>query len=285
LLLATATQAADKLTVRDAGSNVKFVVRDTGTAGVGVANPLYNLDVSSGGVIRSQLHFSTPGTDVGGWLTSNADNNFYVSSGAALDSAGTWLQKSSDGNAIVAGSGIMGYRVYTSSGNAVGAVVPLSVRLHIDYSGNFGINTAAVAGVPIQTKSGAILSAGGAWLNSSSRERKENIHTLSGAQAMQALAELTPVTYNYKVDKAEKHVGFIAEDVPELVATKDRKSLSALDIVAVLTKAVQEQQQQLAAKSAQLEQQQQAMTDLAATVARLEAELNGLKSRDVSAQR
>jgi hypothetical protein len=35
-------------------------------------------------------------------------------------------------------------------------------------------------------------------------------------------------------------VGFIAEDVPELVATKDRKGLSPMDIVAVLTKVVQD---------------------------------------------
>ena len=34
-------------------------------------------------------------------------------------------------------------------------------------------------------------------------------------------------------------MGFIAEDVPELVATNDRKGLSALDITAVLTKVVQ----------------------------------------------
>jgi hypothetical protein len=286
LLLAMAAQAADKLTVRDAGSNVKFVVQDTGKTGVVVANPLYSLDVSAGGLAKSMLHFSKNGTDAGGWLTSAADNQFFVSSGAYFDlTAGGWIQKSGDGLAVMAGSGVAGYRVLTASGGALNSVITPVARLHIDFSGNFGLNTAAVAGVPISTASGAILSAGGAWLNSSSRERKENIQALSGAQALQALAELSPVTYNYKVDAAEKHVGFIAEDVPELVATKDRKSLSALDIVAVLTKAVQEQQQQLAAKSAQLEQQQQTMTDLAATVARLAAELNGLKSRDVSAQR
>lgn len=37
-------------------------------------------------------------------------------------------------------------------------------------------------------------------------------------------------------------MGFIAEDVPDLVATPNRKSLSPMDIVAVLTKVVQEQQ-------------------------------------------
>nr|MBC8182317.1 hypothetical protein [candidate division KSB1 bacterium] len=33
-----------------------------------------------------------------------------------------------------------------------------------------------------------------------------------------------------------------AEDVPELVSTSDRKGLSPMDIVAVLTKVAQEQQ-------------------------------------------
>ncbi|MBI2060130.1 MAG: hypothetical protein HYT87_10195 [Nitrospirae bacterium] len=44
---------------------------------------------------------------------------------------------------------------------------------------------------------------------------------------------------------AEQYVGFIAEDVPNLVATNDRKGLSSMDLVAVLTKVVQEQQRQI----------------------------------------
>ena len=211
-------------------------------------NQLLNINgevgIAANGASKSQLHFSLDGSDVGGWLTSVLDNNFFVSSGAAYDAtAGGWVQKSADTKAVMAGSGGVGYRVFTNTGAAVGNSFAPSVRLHIDYSGNVGINTAAVAGVPISTATGALLTAGGAWLNSSSRERKEHIQALSGAQALQALAELRPVTYNYKVDAEEKHVGFIAEDVPELLASKDRKSLSALDIVAVLTKAVQEQKQ------------------------------------------
>ena len=50
------------------------------------------------------------------------------------------------------------------------------------------------------------------------------------------------MAFTYKAAGGEQHIGFIAEDVPELVATKDRKGLSAMDIVAVLTKVVQEQQ-------------------------------------------
>jgi len=51
------------------------------------------------------------------------------------------------------------------------------------------------------------------------------------------------VKFSYKADLEEKHVGFIAEDAPELVATKDRKGMSPMDVVAVLTKVVQEQRQ------------------------------------------
>ena len=59
---------------------------------------------------------------------------------------------------------------------------------------------------------------------------------------MNALEGLDPVKFNYKINKDEDYIGFIAEDVPELVATKERKSLNTMDVVAVLTKIVQEQQ-------------------------------------------
>ncbi|MEE9911519.1 MAG: tail fiber domain-containing protein, partial [Deltaproteobacteria bacterium] len=82
----------------------------------------------------------------------------------------------------------------------------------------------------------------GTLTQSSRREYKDNIQDLSKEEALTTLAGLTPVKYVYKSDRTEEHVGFIAEDVPELVATKDRKGLSSLDIVSVLTKVVQEQQ-------------------------------------------
>ncbi|HLP45622.1 MAG TPA: tail fiber domain-containing protein [Candidatus Kapabacteria bacterium] len=71
---------------------------------------------------------------------------------------------------------------------------------------------------------------------------KENIENLNAGEAVAALTKLNPVKYNYKVDKTDKHVGFIAEDVPELAATSDRKGLSPMDVTAVLTKVAQEQQ-------------------------------------------
>jgi hypothetical protein len=88
---------------------------------------------------------------------------------------------------------------------------------------------------------------GGAWVNGSSRSFKENITELSTETAMETLENLQPTSFNYKTDPEELYLGFIAEDVPDLVATKDRKGLVAMDIVAVLTKGVQEQQEQIRA--------------------------------------
>jgi hypothetical protein len=96
----------------------------------------------------------------------------------------------------------------------------------------------------------------GTWNEASSREIKENIRNLTAEEAIDALEGLAPVKFNYKKLKNEEKVGFIAEDVPELVATNGRKNLSTMDIVAVLTKVVQEQQKtisELKKKVAQLE--------------------------------
>jgi len=75
----------------------------------------------------------------------------------------------------------------------------------------------------------------------SSRELKTNIADLSQAEAMQVLAELNPVKFHYKDDLLQLRLGFIAEEMPELLTT-DRKSFSIPDLIAVLTKVVQAQQ-------------------------------------------
>jgi hypothetical protein len=60
------------------------------------------------------------------------------------------------------------------------------------------------------------------------------------------------VTFAYRDAPGDPRVGFIAEDVPDLVARPGRTTLSALEIVAVLTKVVQEQQQAIAELTARV---------------------------------
>lgn len=80
----------------------------------------------------------------------------------------------------------------------------------------------------------------------SSREFKRNVVPLTEDEAVEAFSQLDPVTFNYKADKSgDLQVGFIAEDVPELVATPDRKGVGPMDLVAVLTKVVQQQQHRI----------------------------------------
>lgn len=92
----------------------------------------------------------------------------------------------------------------------------------------------------------------------SSRTLKKNIRFLETIDASAALAALEPVRFHYKTSPDEESLGFIAEDVPDLVATKSRKSISTMDVVAVLTKVVQDQQ---------------------ATIARLENSVNQLEKK------
>lgn len=113
-------------------------------------------------------------------------------------------------------------------------------------SGFIAFGADVLAGTPLHPlhnlDNGAHLTSGGAWTNGSSREFKEQIADLSFDAAREALRDLNPVTFQYKTEPGEEYLGFIAEEVPDLVATADRKGLVSMDVVAVLTKVVQEQQ-------------------------------------------
>jgi hypothetical protein len=106
----------------------------------------------------------------------------------------------------------------------------------------------------------------GTWNDASSREYKENIRNLTLDEALDALEGLNPVKYNYKKQKEEERLGFIAEDVPELVAAKDRKVMSTMDVVAVLTKVVQKQHEDS-------QKQQEIIFELKEEIAKLKKKL------------
>ncbi|MDH3347959.1 MAG: tail fiber domain-containing protein [Desulfobulbaceae bacterium] len=96
----------------------------------------------------------------------------------------------------------------------------------------------------------------------SSRKLKNNIVTLEPDEALRAIAVLRPVKFRYKASPDEETIGFIAEEVPDLVATNSRESISTMDVVAVLTKVVQEQQK--------------AIDKLNKTIAELNAKVDGV---------
>jgi hypothetical protein len=223
--------------------------------------PTSSIDISASGKVG--VGTASPAANVHVFGASNADT--FV--GIGEDPAGSTTTESAltvgyGGNSLGIATGFFNVR---PDSNAVAPNPSLRFltgnvqRMIIDNNGNIGLGVSAPSN-PIQHSSGAVLTSGGVWQNASSRALKENIADLSEADAMAALHDLNPVTFAYKVDPKEKHVGFIAEDVPDLVAAKDRKSLSAMDIVGVLTKVVQEQEKTIEALKArvdQLEKQQQ----------------------------
>jgi hypothetical protein len=139
-----------------------------------------------------------------------------------------------------------------------------------------GIGTATVpAGDTIRVWNGAHLTTGGVWTNASSRELKENIQPLSTEDATKTLAALSPVRYVYKNSGDEEYMGFIAEDVPALVAMNDHKSLSPMDIVAVLTTVAKEQNTKMVEQQVKLGEQK---ATLAEQMAEKDGEIAALTS-------
>lgn len=141
-------------------------------------------------------------------------------------------------------------------------------------NGNVGLGVINPT-TPLVLANGAKCTVGGVWTNASSRKLKDNIEALPLEKAQEALADLRPVTYSYKAEPGEQQVGFIAEDVPNLVATNSREELSPMDVVAVLTKVVQDQQKRLDEQAEQIKRQ-------AALLERTQAVLNKLVEKPTS---
>ena len=195
------------------------------------------------------------GWDAGSENTTGQINTFIGSRAGYLNQTGT-------GNTFIGGAA--GFRNLSGSDNVfIGQEAGLeetgSDKLYISNSGasfpliygdfrSHRVSVNAYLGVMVQGPTQPVEVSGGAycdgkaWIDASSRSLKENIRDLTIEDARETLLGLVPVRYNYKADTSDEHLGFIAEDVPALVASKDRKGMSAMDVVAVLTRVVQEQQ-------------------------------------------
>ncbi len=234
--------AADKLIVKDTLGNTKFVVTDSGKVGMGTSTPQYDLDIVAPD--KGQIRISDNATDTttkGARMVLNHYTNaelpvyLFGAASTATDNFVAFGGGNAIGNAATQIDLFTGSTTTTQTGFS---------RMTVKGNGYIGFGTQSPA-YPLHHSTGAYLSVGGVWTDASSREYKENISRLSADKALNALKALDPVEFTYKADKEERHTGFIAEDAPELVATKDRKGLSPMDIVAVLTKVVQEQQESI----------------------------------------
>ena len=261
-------------------------VSSTGRVGFGTATPVLNLHIVHGDTPSIRLDQDTSsGWTAQVWDIAGNESNFFVrdtTGGSKLPfriqpgtptntitmksdgkvGIGTWsptaqfhIEKTGENAAVVFNrtDGAMGKftarpsEVYLGSGSNhnVQMVANNTVVMTIMPTVKVGISNTAPTHMLDVGGSGAYCN-GGAWVDGSSKKFKKDIETLSLEEAKDTLTRLDPVKFRYKDDESEVSLGFIAEDVPELVATNDRQGMSPMDVVAVLTKVLQEQQKTIA---------------------------------------
>lgn len=77
----------------------------------------------------------------------------------------------------------------------------------------------------------------------SSRTLKDQVSDLSSQEVERILQTLNPVKFVYTEDATKSlHAGFIAEDTSDLLTSTDKQAVKIMDVVAVLTRAVKDQQ-------------------------------------------
>lgn len=220
------TAATVPVVIEGGTPNNALYVDSTGRIGLGTSTPGRDLTISV--PVSAMIRMEQNASPFQAWDIIANDANFYV------------RDVNHEGNPFI---------IKTSApGNT----------LVLDSTGRIGLGVASPL-YQIHHSSGARLDAGN-WVNASSRAVKQDIRDLDAQAALETVKALQPVTFAYKANPAETNVGFIAEDVPDLVATSDRKGLSSMDIVAVLTKVIQQQEQtieDLQTRLQRLEQKEQ----------------------------
>ncbi|MCP5050722.1 MAG: tail fiber domain-containing protein [bacterium] len=261
-------------TIQAGAPSNSMYVDSGGDLGLGTSTPVVDLHVVSGNTPTLRLEQNgssgfTPQT----WDVAGNEANFFIRDVTNSSKLPFKIKPGAPtGSIYVKADGKIGFgtesidasatmHVLTASGtNAQLRLERTGASTAVYTAGNSGVNIGAQSNHPLKLVANAIahftmdasgnitLTGGGSysastgdWTNTSTRTAKENIKELSAEDAIEAFTDLKPVTYNY-LKHDENKVGFIAEDVPELVATKSRKSIGAMDVIAVLTKVVQEQQ-------------------------------------------
>jgi hypothetical protein len=217
-----------------ATNNMQQMTLDTsGNLAIGINYATAKLDVVNGAVkIR--------GTGAGLTITDSSTFGFVVSSPSSgqvrlkTDAANRWIS-------FADGIGTTDVMSIKNGSVCIGTTTPQSGKaLTVTGSGYFtGIVTTG-----------------------SSRSLKHDIEPLSTTDALDALKALEPMRFKYNASDDDEKLGFISEDVPGLVAEKDRKSLNPMDFIAVAISVIKDQQARIEDQAARIEKLERAIEQL-----------------------
>jgi hypothetical protein len=243
--------SADRLIVKDNGGSEVFTVQDTGVVFAGGTDTRNTFSLIMAGHTGGDSHAQIVTNDNNSRLTSMASDaadsapRFQaIGPEDAGDAKGT-IYFDYGSNQFDLTTADFLFRHWNTGGQV--NMMKIFGRDAVTFpTGNVGIATTNPQH-KIQVTDGGAWSDGTNWVDVSSREAKDNILELKTEEALETLKNIKPVKYSYKQDpEKETNVGFIAEDVPDLVATKGRKGMVSMEVVAVLTKVVQQQQEMIA---------------------------------------
>jgi endosialidase-like protein len=163
----------------------------------------------------------------------------------------------------------------SNTATAVGNVVSSGKRLTVSSNsgflfdgGNVGIGHTSPSELLVVGADGLTFCDGTSWNEPSSRDVKKNVEELSRddlAELVTVLDGVDVVKFQYKneSDDAAPRVGMIAEEMPDVLASKDGKSLSLGRHVGFLmgvVKAMHEQNKQLSQEVSELKSQMEILT-------------------------
>ena len=227
--------------------------------------------------VDRKAHVDTDGAIYrkGGQVYLTVDDNFYIrDSNSASDDIAAHFNTNPDGGLTVNGTGTSSFagslaiaeKVTVGNGNNQDLLVFATERSWKFTTSGKGAGTTLdlqsnVAGKTFRVLSEdgtncfsvGVVNGGGAgntggvvnghFVEFSSRDYKENIRALNSEQAMALLNHLNPVVFNYKGSKErELQLGFIAEDVPDFIASFDKKGIRLTNMMAVLCSVLREEQ-------------------------------------------
>ena len=235
-------------------------VRDDGHIGIGTSSPGHPLRVTTALTGNWQARFSNGSANV--YLNHHSGYGIHINTGhnnssgryglEVRNNQGTHLYVRDDGRVgIGTRSPVSGLHVVK---NRIRLTRPGNANKYIDLFTHGSELDILARGGRLFINNGGTQTRVFNAVHASSRELKRDITPHSLQEALTVLQKLNPVSFIYKTDtEQETHIGFIAEEVPELLASKDKQAVDYNGVVSVLTKVVSEQHRQITTLQSEIE--------------------------------